>query len=372
MHTALYNSYLLIETGTIKSNIRSILDSLPDGVKLIPVLKNDAFGLGLAPIAGLCAEFQEIDTIATSQIGEAVMLRRAGITGELLVLGGCPGFLNALVIEHDLTLAVGRRSLVASLASEAGVAGKKVKIEIKIETGLHRIGFKPGEELDDLINELSENSRHIEVCGAFSHFADTADETRTRRQYTEFMKGVEQLRANGVTLPRTHICGSAAYEEFREYSLGAVRIGRRLYMDSPSRPTGGVHEAASFRSYITNLRRLNKGDTLNYGGKYVCELDCVSATVGVGYGDGLNESLVKAKAPVLVGGKTARLLGCCMDQCQIDVTDIDCSVGDEVTFFGRDSFGNLLPSQQIALIAGDNEGCGLTSALGARVERIYR
>jgi len=358
--------------GYIEKNIASILLSLPEGVELIPVLKNDAFGLGMAPVAKLCAEFSEISTMATAQIGEAVLLRRAGIEHEILVMGGCPDFLNPLVLEYGLTLAVGRPGLLTSLAYLSKAAGKRVKIEIKIETGLHRIGFMPGAELDEFIREVRRNFDDVEICGVFSHFADTKDRPRTVRQYDEFMKGVAQLRAAGLVLPRAHICSSAAYEDFREYSLDAVRIGRRLYMDAPGSGNGEIVEAASFRSYITNLRRLRKGDTLSYNREYFCDRDCLSATVGVGYGDGLNEALVKAKAPVLVRGMTARLMGCCMDQCQIDVTGIECEIGDEVTFFGRDSFGNLLSSQKIALIVGGNEGCGLTSALNSRVQRIYR
>lgn len=372
MLTSLYNSYMLIDTVLLRDNITSILSSLPGRTKLIPVLKNDAFGLGLTRIASLCSGFREIGTLATAQIGEAVSLRRAGITTELLVMGGCPDFLNHLAVEYDLTLAAGRGGFVTSLAAVSKSAGKKAKVEIKIETGLNRIGFTRGDELDGLIRELIDNRDRIEVCGAFSHFADADDKEKTQRQYKDFLKGVKQLKLAGIDLPRIHISGSAAYEGYKEYSLDAVRIGRRLYMDNPYNPTGEIKEVASWRSYITNLRKLNKDDSLGYGNAYICDRDCLSATVGVGYADGLCQDLVRAKAPVLLNGKKVRLIGCCMDQCMLDVTDVDCSVGDEVTFFGYDCSGNLLSSQQVALIAGSNEGCGLTSALGARVERIYK
>jgi len=372
MQTKLYNSYLEVDTNVLRNNILSIIESLPPETKLIPVLKADAFGLGLIPIAKICSEFKQIETIATAQIGEAVELRRADIDLELLIMGGCPSFLYPYVIEYDLTLAAGNEGLVISLASIAKTNGKKAKVEVKIETGLHRIGFKLGQEIDAFIDELENNKDYIEITGAFSHFADTNDEKRVVQQYTDFMRGVNQLKNAGIELPRIHICGSAAYEKFREYSLDAVRLGRRLYMDNPEKEgITEVKEVASFRGYITNLRKLKKGDTLGYSKTYSCTRDCLSATVGVGYGDGLNEALVKANAPVLINGKKAYLLGCCMDQCQIDVTDIECTIGDEVTFFGYDSLNNLLSSQYIAGLIGGNEGCGLTSALGNRVERIY-
>ncbi|MCL1830446.1 MAG: alanine racemase, partial [Oscillospiraceae bacterium] len=211
----------------------------------------------------------------------------------------------------------------------------------------------------------------IKVTGAFSHFSDCTDTSVTVSQYELFMNGVCQLSSSGISLERIHISSSAGYEMYSHYNLSAVRLGRILYMDSPSGGSGTITEVASFRSYITNIRQLKIGDSLSYGNKYSCDRDSTIATVGVGYGDGLKEELVMKHAPVLVKGERARLMGCCMDQCQIDITDISCMIGDEVTFFGRDESGNLLSSQKIAALIGDNEGCGLTSALTSRVERIY-
>lgn len=113
------------------------------------------------------------------------------------------------------------------------------------------------------------------------------------------------------------------------------------------------------------------GDRLGYGGAVTLEQDARIATVGVGYGDGLNQALAAVKAPVLIGGKRCRLLACCMDQCLVDVTGADCRPGDEAVFFGYDRFGNCLPSQEVALLIGGDEGCGLTAALSPRVVRTY-
>mgnify|MGYP000850126752 FL=1 len=113
------------------------------------------------------------------------------------------------------------------------------------------------------------------------------------------------------------------------------------------------------------------GEQIGYGGAVTLAHDALIATVGVGYGDGLNPALASAKAPVLIGGKRCTLLACCMDQCLIDVTGTDCRPGDEVVFFGYDRFGNCLPSQEVALLIGGDEGCGLTAALSPRVVRAY-
>lgn len=168
-----------------------------------------------------------------------------------------------------------------------------------------------------------------------------------------------------------HISASAAHEQFPQYRLEGVRIGRRLYMDHPTAPTGRVSETATWRTWITNLRTLQAGAPLGYGGKVFLERDSTVATIAVGYGDGLSEELVQMHGPVLIGGQRARLMACCMDQTLVDVTGIPCRVGDPVTLFGWDEQGNLLPSQEVALLIGEDEGCGLTAQLSPRVARIY-
>lgn len=128
-------------------------------------------------------------------------------------------------------------------------------------------------------------------------------------------------------------------------------------MDHPKKPLGNIQEVVSWRSYLTNVKQRHAGDSLAYFGKYVLDKDTVVATVGVGYGDGLNEKLVACHAPVLVGGKRCPLLACCMDQCFVDVTGVeDAKVGDEITFFGYDSDGNFLSSQETANLIGDDRG----------------
>jgi alanine racemase len=366
------NSYLLIDENLLCNNIRCILDEIGEGTALIPVLKDDAFGLGLKEVAAVLSGFGEIKTMAVAQIAEGAQLRRAGIGREVLVMAGCPSFLNPAAIENDLTIAAIRPGLASDLAAEAARRGKVARVEIKIESGLNRMGLKPGQELAGLIRELKENAKHIHVTGAFSHFADVSDAERTREQYETFMGGARQLREAGIALPRLHISGSAASEHFPQYNLDAVRIGRRLYMNHPTNPVGGVAEVASWRSFVTHVRALPAGSRLGYGGGLLLEKDSVVAVAGVGYGDGLNKMLAEAGAPVLVNGQRARLLGCCMDQCFIDVTGICCRVDDQVTFFGHDEAGNFLASQELALLIGDDEGCGLTSALGRRVQRIFR
>ncbi len=370
MNITMNNSYILLDIQRLRNNVQSILEELPSGVALIPVLKDDAYGLGVGAVTRVLKEFSEIQQIAVSHVSEGVELRELGWSGEILVMGGTASFLFPVAVEYDLTLAAGRVGMVTELAHLGQEYGRIVKIQVKIETGLHRIGVTIGEELEYLAREICANKNVIQVTGAFTHFSKLSDSELTKWQYEEFLNGVKQLEDQGIPIPMRHVSGSAGWECFPQYSLNGVRLGRRLYMDHPTEPTGRIQEVASWRTFISNIRSLKAGDELGYGGACVLEQDAVVATIGVGYGDGLNMALAECKAPVLVNGKRARLLACCMDQTMIDVTGIDCNVDDEVTLFGWDSNGNYLSSQEVALLIGDNEGCGLISDLSTRVARI--
>lgn len=367
----MYNSYLLVDLDRVRRNVGVILEGLPPGTQMIPVLKDDAYGLGVGPVARVLADIPQLRLFAVSQVGEGLALRRSGLDRDILVMGGTPSFLIPAALEHRLTVAVGRLGLLPVIGAEAAAGGIRARVQIKIETGLHRMGVMPGEELSALLEELRAWSPHVEVTGAFTHFADLENPGRTQRQLERFLQGTQQLADGGFPPALRHISASAASEYWPQYHLDGVRIGRRMYMDHPVRPLGDIQEVASWRSWITNVRFLRAGADLGYGGAFRLERDAAVATIGVGYGDGLNKALVDRHGPVLVGGRRVPLLACCMDQSFVDVTGVDNPMDQEVTLFGWDSQGRLLPSQEVALLVGQDEGCGLISALSGRVQRIY-
>lgn len=364
------NSYLHIDMNIFRKNMNTLLASLPAGVQLIPVLKDDAYGLGLGRMAAAAAEFDAVRRVAVAHVSEGLALRQQGFEKDILVLGSALPFQLPAAVAARLELAAGSAEFVSALDTAAAQAGRRACVHVKIDTGLHRIGAEPGDELDALAEALR-RAGHIDAVGIFSHFADTDNEAASRAQYACFMQGTAQLEQAGFKGLLRHICSSASYEQYPEYALDAVRVGRALYMDSPDGVSHGIEEAVTWRSYITAVKQRRVGDSLGYGGAYRLAHDANIATIGVGYGDGLNEALCRVHADVLIGGKRCALLACCMDQCFADVTGIDCVPGDEVTFFGHDGRGNFLPSQEVAALIGSDEGCGLTSALSPRVARIY-
>ena len=364
------NSYLHIDMNIFRKNMNTLLASLPAGVQLIPVLKDDAYGLGLGRMAAAAAEFDTVRRVAVAHVSEGLALRQQGFEKDILVLGSALPFQLPAAVAAGLELAAGSAEFVSALDAAAAQTGRRARVHVKIDTGLHRIGAEPGDELAALAEALR-RAGHIDAVGVFSHFADTDNEAASRAQYARFMRGTAQLEQAGFTGLLRHICSSASYEQYPEYALDAVRIVRAMYMDSPDGVSHGIEEAVTWRSYITAVKQRRAGDSLGYGGACRLAHDANIATIGVGYGDGLNEALCRVHADVLIGGKRCALLACCMDQCFADVTGIDCVPGDEVTFFGHDGQGNFLPSQEVAALIGSDEGCGLTSALSPRVARIY-
>ena len=363
------NSVLETDLRLVRRNAGTIVRDLPTGARLLPVLKCDAYGLGAAETARVLEPLEAVCGFAVAHVSEGLALRAAGVEKDILVMSCALPWQLSAAVSAGLTLACGRPGFAAELEAAAKEQGRTAKIQIKIDTGLHRIGFAP-EELDSLLSELK-NAPSLRVTGTFSHFSDTANAALCAREYQFYGSALETLRAAGVDPGLRHVSCSAASELYPEYALDAVRVGRRLFMDHPTAPRGNIAEVSTWRSYVTMTAQRRAGERIGYGGAVTLGHDAVIATVGVGYGDGLPEALAAAKAPVLIGGKRCTLLACCMDQCLVDVTGVDCGAGDEAVFFGYDRFGNCLPSQEVALLIGGDEGCGLTAGLSPRVVRTY-
>lgn len=363
MDAALYSSALYVDMNIFNENMQ-ILTHRHKAV--IPVLKSDAYGLGLLPMARALTRYPGVKMLAVAQVLEGAKLREGGIGGDILVLGGTLPRQWPAAAELGLTLTVTRPGMI----TELNALGRKVSIHLKIETGLNRNGIRPGEELAGVIEELK-NADYVNLTGTYSHFAaaEAPDMARCKAQKAEFDRALAQLEAADIAPGLRHMSNSAAAEWMTEAEYDAVRIGRGLYMDAQDNPSGHIREVASWRAAIVGLREYPAGTRLGYGQGVTLDRDTRVAMVNVGYGDGLNHR-VALGGPALVEGQTARFFGCCMDQSFLDVGDVPCGVGSEVTLFGYDGKGNFLPSQEVARLC-DDEGCGLTAALGPRVARIY-
>ena len=364
----LNNSYLLLDTRALAANAAELLSEL-QGAKLVPVIKDDAYGLGAVAVARTLLDCG-VDTFAVAHVSEGLALREAGIDAAIWVMDIPLPFQLESAVAADLVLTLGSFHQLEALRAAAERASKRLPIQLKLDTGLHRIGFQP-EELPQLARSLKASASCFTPVGTFSHFATDCEE-KMDEQLARFDAMCAALRALGVETGLRHIGSSASLELSSRYRLDAVRVGRRLYWDSPVQPTGKIREAVSLRAWITDIRSRRAGDTLSYGEAYRLERDARVGVLSVGYGDGLSTALFERHMPVLVRGKQAGLLACCMDQSFVDLSEVDAEVGDEVTLFGYDEEGNFLSAQALASQIGANEGCALTAALSPRVKRVAR
>ena len=363
------NSRLLIDGSAIQQNIEALRSTLPKGASLIPVIKDDAYGLGLVPVARLLQK-QGIGLFAVAHPWEGAALREAGIEADVLVMGSCLREQMPEAIGMGLILTAGRPGIAEELEALAAAKGKTARVHIKLETGLNRDGVKPGEELAALIEALKA-SPHVHTEGVYTHCRDDFDRESCMQQFALFQKGLQQIEEAGLTPGMRHWLDSAAADRYPELALDAVRIGRGLYMDDPVSPTGTRREAVSWRCSVTDVRTRYAGDTLGYGSGTVLTKETRVAALNVGYGDGLDYHFASQGGEVLLQGRRCRILAVFMDRALVDAGTLDIQIGEEATLFGYDGMGHLLSSQEQAERIGDKEGCGLTAGLSARVERVF-
>lgn len=363
-------SKLLVSLSAIQHNASAAMSSLPAGTKLIPVLKANAFGLGMSAVAKALCSFDKVAGFAVAYVSEGLALRESGITLPILVLGPALPFQYKEAITSGLTLTLGTAEDLFPMAQTAEKLGEKISIQIKFDTGLHRFGIE-SDHFSELTSALNACRSFFSLKGSYSHFADPSDAKRCADQFHQYMAFSDALEAQGFSLPMRHICDSAASELYPEYALDAVRLGRRLAWDNPCHPNGQIREAASLQSVVTGIWQRHAGETLGYGDGLILKKDTRVASIGIGYGDGLDLNAVNKHLPVLLNGNLCPLLYSFMDHTLIDVGDHPCVLGDVVTLFGSDGSGSFLSAQKQASDCGANEACAFTTALLPRVERIY-
>lgn len=368
--------YAEINLDAVLSNVEQIHKNLAPDTKIMAVVKTDGYGHGSVPIAKLLQEKEFLYGFGVATVEEAVKLRKQGIHLPILILGyAFPECFDTLA-QEEIRPALFREDNLLPLAQAAAKAGKKVKVHIKVDTGMSRVGIRPDESGLDFIKKTAQ-TQGLEIEGIFTHFA-RADETnktsayRQLRLFREFIEKVEQELE--ISIPVKHCSNSAGVIELPEANLDLVRPGIIIY---GLRPSNEVSEekvkltpALSLYSHIIFIKELPAGSEISYGGTYVAEKPLRVATVPVGYGDGYPRSL-SGKGYVLIHGKRAPILGrICMDQFMVDVTEIpEAKEDDLVTLVGCDG-KERLTAERIGEISGRFH-YEFVCDLGKRVPRVY-
>lgn len=364
------NTFAEINLTAIKNNVRIAKNNLLPTTKLCAVVKANAYGHGAVPVAR-AAEQAGADYFAVAFCQEGLELRQAGITKPILILGTPDRSDVGDVVRHDFDQAVYTCEQLQWLNEEAIHQNKKVRVHIKIDTGMSRIGIQP-EEAAAFAKEAAALPG-IEIIGVFSHFAtaDGQDKSFAELQFSRFEEALEEIAAVGIKVPLRHICNSAGAQELAKYQLDMVRQGITLYGLTPGQyrdEYAGLQPAMVLRTRVEFVKDIHKGDTVGYGRTFRATKATRIATVSIGYADGVSRKLSN-RGWMLVRGERAPIVGrVCMDQCMLDVSKIpDVQVGDEVIVAGTPD----LPMEQIAQWA-ETIHYELICAVSARVPRVYK
>ena len=364
------NTFVRIDLDAVSHNLDAV--EKKTGVKVMAVVKADAYGHGAVQIARFLAD--RCAFFGVSSVAEALELRQAGIETPILILGQTPPAAFAQLIQLDIRPTIFRWGDAVSLSGEAQRQHKTARFHLAVDTGMSRIGFQVTPQDAKICAQIA-GLPGLEVEGIFSHFAtaDCADLTRSRVQAEKFDRFVEMLKGLGVRIPLRHMNNSAGLMNFDDqYELvrsGIVTYG--LYPSDEVTPTDlPLKPELSWYSRITYIKTLPAGREISYGGTYVTTAPTRVATIPVGYADGYMRSL-SGNFYVLIRGKRAPILGrVCMDQMMVDVTHIpEAELSDLVTLVGTDG-DESITVEQIAGVAGSFNYefiCGISR----RVPRYY-
>ena len=361
-----------IDLDALKTNVENIKEYCKKPI--MAVVKANAYGHGDVAVSKELMSLGITD-FAVSNIGEAVHLRKNGISGRMLILGYTPTVSLKTAYEYDLIHTVTSLESAKAASSFAQSEGISVKVFIKFDTGMGRIGLKVTDsDIKEQIEEIC-CYKGIEVVGAFTHFA-VADSTSesdieyTKNQQELFTKAVSYINKKNITVCSQNSAGSIFY---RDFSGDLIREGIVLYGQKPDSALTMPFEikpVMSLRTVVSHIKTIKAGDSVSYGRTFTATKDTVVATVPIGYADGYFRNL-SGKAEMIIDGHRAKIIGrVCMDQIMLDITDIpDVKVGDTVTVFGKDK-NEEITVDELAGLAG-TISYELLCAVGMRVPRVY-
>ena len=365
--------HLNIDLGALEHNYRQLRRLCEPQVKLLAVVKADAYGHGLVPVSRKLAR-AGVDYLGVGSLEEGLTLRQAGLTLPILLLLGLLPREAERAVAADLEVVLFRPDVALALAAAARTQMKRARVHLKVDTGMGRLGLL-SQEVPEFLAVLKE-FRQIEVLGLISHLAvaDQADKTYTFRQLQEFIQLLAAARGQGWALPLSHISNSAALWEHQEAHFGMVRPGLLLYGSPPAPgrpPPVELRPVMSLTTEVLQVKQLPPGSSISYGCTYTTPEGCDLAVLPVGYCNGYSR-LLSNRGEVLVRGRRAPIRGrVCMNLTMVEVTGIPgVEAGDRVTLLGADG-DERISAEELAAWA-DTISYEVYCLLGAANLRSYQ
>lgn len=358
-------TFARVDLGAYAANVGVVRRMMGSDVKLLAVVKANAYGHGLLPVAR-AAEKAGADWLGVAIAEEGEALREAGIRLPILVLAPVNGPGALAAVRCGLTLSVFTPAHIRDLQSAANATGREASAHIKLDTGMNRVGVKTEQELSALL-EAANSARGVKITGAFTHFADGGNpDTRFNdgqlARFGEFTSllppGLLIHAAASATLPRP------------DARFGMVRAGISLYGYASVPYSERMHPVLTWEAEISHVKDIAAGEAVGYGITYRARGPVRVATISAGYGDGYSRSL-SDKGQVLVNGRRCPIIGrLCMDQMMADVSGVGpVGVGDSAVLLGKQGEEHILADE----IAGwmGTISYEVLLAISQRVPRIY-
>lgn len=361
-----HGTVLEINLDALTHNLNFYRSKLSPHTKLMVMVKAFAYGSGSDEVANLL-QFHRVDYLAVAYADEGVTLREHGISIPIMVMNPSPENFGQMIrykLEPEIYSLAQLKALTNFLKEEK----KAIRIHLKLDTGMHRLGFNQ-QDLKAVLSCLSENPE-ITVSSVFSHLAG-ADEALhndfSHQQVNRFLRMKAYLSQESNLDPLYHILNSAGIIRFPEYHFDMVRLGIGLYgVDSTGQQQDQLQAISTLKTTISQIKHIEKGETVGYSRKGVAARDTVLATLAIGYADGFDRRFGQGKGHVLINGQTAPVVGnVCMDMTMVDITGIPAEEGDEVIIFGKD-----MPIETLAAAIGTIPYEILTS-VSERVKRVF-
>ena len=371
--TILRRTWAEIDLDALAHNYEQARKRIGPNVKYLGVVKADAYGHGALQVAKKLEKLGA-DYLAVSSLDEARELRRGGVGAPILILGHTPPEMVPQLIEYGITQAVSARAKAEEYSAAAAESGGTLKVHIKVDTGMSRLGFLVRDgHFDGGVEAIAASCElpNLEAEGIFTHFAasdadDAPSEDYTRRQFAVFQKVIAALAARGRTFAIRHCANSGALARYPEMYLDMVRPGIALYGVGDDALRLGLRPVMSLKSCVSTIKVFDPDTDISYGRTFHTTEKTRVGVLPIGYADGFfrglsnRVSVITAQGPAPVRGRI------CMDMCMVDLSGLpDVHVGDTVEIFGE--------GQRVDRLAAmlDTIPYELTCAVSKRVPRLY-
>ena len=367
-------AWIELDQDSLRHNVNEFRNAMRPGCELMAVMKAEAYGHGMYE-AAVCVSRMGVNAFAVASVEEGIRLRRFGISGEILILGYTDPERAKELCGYDLTQTL----IDYPYARLLNQQHKAVKVHVKVDTGMHRLGFGKG-EADRIAHVFS--MKYLKVCGIYTHLcaADSleAEDVRfTKQQIGSFYGLLEKLKERGIAIPKVHIQSSYGFLNYPELPCDYVRAGIALYgvLSAPGDRTRlelDLWPVLSLKSKVVLIRKIRTGESVGYGRAFTAERDSRIAVLPLGYGDGLPRNLSCGRTQAVIRGQRVPVIGrICMDQLMVDITDAHgIFVGDTATFIGWD--GSMEATAPDLADQGGTITNELLSRLGGRLTRTAR